>query len=376
MDTAVAERKKVITLATRYSIGGAQMNARLLASELNLRGYVAEAWFLMRAGVFDFDDGVPTRIIHDSVTKNPLKIIRLFLLLRKRILDLRPDVIIGFHPLANIFGAILARSCGGIEFIATQRNPSSSQTLLLKYIERVIGSTSMYFKNIAVSNAVKSSYGDYPAAYRQKMEVIHNGLPPLIKIQLDQAQCREQLALPLNVPLIGALGRLAPQKNPEFLLELLPYLPGVHLAYAGDGPNHSLVCKRASELGVDGRVHFTGALSGDDVTKFYRALDVFLLPSHFEGFGRTIVEAMQEALPIVANELPVTSEVILDAGFLRPLDAAEWANVIDRILVDRDFRQSVILKSRARGQYFTVEKMVDGYMKVIADAVQRRECKR
>ncbi|MCQ4346626.1 glycosyltransferase family 4 protein [Pseudomonas stutzeri] len=357
--------KKIITLSTRYSIGGAQMNAHMLASEFKAKGHDASAWFLMKTGELDHGNKVPIKIFEKNKIKNPIKIISLFINLYREIKLEKPDVILGFHPLANILGSLAARASGSTKFIATQRNPASSQSPIIKQLEMLIGCTSLYSKNIAVSHAVKSTYSQYPKIYQKKLTVIHNGLPPLPKTHESQDECRNILKLPAGKKIVGSLGRLAPQKNPEFLIKILPHLPNVHLAFAGEGPNESIIREKACALGVESRVHLIGAVSGINITRFLRSLDVFLLPSHYEGFGRTLVEAMQERLPIVAHDLPVTREVTESASILKPLNEYEWASAIKKILEEN---QEPLKKSAEnQSMKFSLESMTNNYLNAIME---------
>lgn len=359
---------RVATLSTRYSTGGAQLNSLLIAQQLSMRGHDTEAWFLMRAGDLAVPEGLRTRVMSESSSHGVLNVVSCARSTLRESRRFQPDVIIGFHPLANILGA-LAAGCSRYptRFIATQRNPSSSQGRWTGRLESLIGSTGLYTANIAVTGAVAASYARHPVAYRNKLTVVHNGSPPLVETQDAIQDCRRRFGLPVGEPVLGSLGRLAEQKNPRFLLDVLAHLPSnTHLAFAGDGPLRGALQEESDRLGFQGRIHFVGELHGEDVARFYRAIDIFALPSHFEGFGRTLVEAMSQQVPVVAHMMPVTTEVVGEAGVLLPLDAKVWGAEMMRMFGDPAARTALVERGIARAAGFTVEAMIDGYEALLA----------
>ncbi|MFW8695227.1 glycosyltransferase, partial [Mesorhizobium japonicum] len=119
----------------------------------------------------------------------------------------------------------------------------------------------------------------------------------------------------------------------------------------------------AAGLGVAHRVHFLGSESGADISRFYRAIDVFLMPSKFEGFGRTLVEAMSQGTLTVAHDLDVLREVAGTAASLLPLHKALWAEEISALqALSSDALATRRRKLRERASTFSLPKMVDGYL--------------
>ncbi|BBD99729.1 glycosyltransferase family 1 protein [Sphingobium amiense] len=353
----------ILCVCTRYSLGGAPMNAKMLAEQFRLRGYDAQAWYMMNvASETDHSDGV--RILHD---RPPAPILWPSMLsnFHRDVQRARPFAMIGFHPLANVASAIASRSAGA-RFVGTQRNPADSQTPLLAKAEKWLGSRDFYHANIAVSRSVAESYGDYPASYRAKMAVVHNALPPLPPITETKAEARIALGLPTEDFLLGSLGRLADQKNVEFLIDVLALLPAGMLAIAGEGPNEAAIREKISALGLDARVRMMGPLTGRDVPLFYTALDSFLMPSRFEGFGRTLVEAMSHGTRTIAHDLPVLREVSKGAAALLPIDAQCWADAIMEVQNAPESRMAAwAAESRAVAQSYTLDAMVESYLKIL-----------
>ena len=109
-------------------------------------------------------------------------------------------------------------------------------------------------------------------------------------------------------PLVLFLGRINPLKGPQFIIEAAPALAAEFpdIAFAFVGPDQSgyraKLEARARELGVSGRVHFTGMI-GDFQEKMqaYSSCDLFCLPTSYEGTSQAIFEAMTQGKPIVAT---------------------------------------------------------------------------
>lgn len=130
---------------------------------------------------------------------------------------------------------------------------------------------------------------------------------------------------------LGAVGRLSAEKNVGFLIRLLPRLkeknPNVRLMLVGDGEQRAVLEKMAKEKGVSDYVIFVGAQ--DDVSKYYSACDVYLMPSLFEGLGIALLEAQFNGLPcVVSSEIP--SEAIISSNVQKVSlgDTDEWIEAI------------------------------------------------
>lgn len=137
----------------------------------------------------------------------------------------------------------------------------------------------------------------------------------------DRAVVRAELGVQDDVLLLGGVGRLAEQKNQQFMLVLLLGLVerGVNckLAIAGNGDKEAFLRQRAKELGVENRFMLLG--SRDDVNRLYSAFDVFLLTSLFEGLPVSAVEAQTAGLPCLLSDA-ITRDVDFGGCRFLPLD--------------------------------------------------------
>jgi glycosyltransferase involved in cell wall biosynthesis len=137
-------------------------------------------------------------------------------------------------------------------------------------------------------------------------------------------------------------GRLGPQKGLDVALSALASVPGVTLAIAGAGPDRRGLERRADELGLAGRVRFLGSLSRDGVLRLFRAADASLLPSSWENFPHTVVEALAVGTPVIATAVGGVPEVVRDGGngLLVPAgDPDGLASAIARFFEDEELRR-------------------------------------
>jgi glycosyltransferase involved in cell wall biosynthesis len=147
-------------------------------------------------------------------------------------------------------------------------------------------------------------------------------------------------------PRLGFLGRFAAQKNPQLLVEAAGLLRrgGVELELwmAGDGAELEACRRLAARVGLGPRVRFLGFLGREEVRSFYDAVDIFCLPSRYEGLPYSALDAMMASLPMVGFVAPGVVDVIRHEhnGLLsRPFSLTAYADDLRRLLLDAQLRR-------------------------------------
>jgi glycosyltransferase involved in cell wall biosynthesis len=129
---------------------------------------------------------------------------------------------------------------------------------------------------------------------------------------------RTRLGLDLDRPLLVTVRRAEPRMGIEQLLRAMPMIVAnedLCLAVVGGGLLTNEHLRLSSQLGLDGRVRFVGRVSEEDLLDWYRAADLFVLPTvAYEGFGMVTVEALASGTPVVGTPAGATPEL------LEPLD--------------------------------------------------------
>lgn len=209
--------------------------------------------------------------------------------------------------------------------------------------------------------------------------VVPNGVPVLP--QDDVGALRPALGLPPETVLVGAMGRLSPEKRHDVFLAACARVharrPEVHFVLAGGGPLRDDLVRQADELGLTRRLHLIGVV--DQPQRFLRQLDVVVQPSDVETTSRVVLEAMAQGRPVVATRVGGTPSLIRDGheGLLVPPGAArEIADSTVRLLGDPVLGNRLGTQARHRVERdFSVSAMAEGvhdvYRAVLGEATRR-----
>ena len=176
---------------------------------------------------------------------------------------------------------------------------------------------------------------------REKVVVIPFGLEPKkFSIPLSQEAARLQLGLPQHAFIIGVLGRIDPKKGQDFLIRAMPAivkkLQSAQLLIMGDVTPHEgndyldSLYALVDKLKLKDRVQFMQ--HKQEVIPFYKALDVFAMPSHGETYGMVTLEAMASGTPVVGVNRDGTAELLANGnlGWLHNLD--DTAGYVQQIM--------------------------------------------
>ena len=167
----------------------------------------------------------------------------------------------------------------------------------------------------------------------------------------DRAALRHALGLAEDATILGCFGRIRAQKGVDLLVEaalrLLPDRPGVQVVFTGrisddNRAFHADLVARLTAAGLADRVRFLGEVPWQDVVRLYQALDLFVAPARWEGFGLTPLEAMACGVPVVAARVGAFETLIADTvtGSLVPPDNADALTEAVRAWVDAPARMA------------------------------------
>jgi L-malate glycosyltransferase len=181
----------------------------------------------------------------------------------------------------------------------------------------------------------------------------------------DRARARERLGLAQDAPVLGVVGQLTPWKGQDDAIRILHRVragvPGATLLLAGSAKfvsqetrfdNRTYVAglhALCSDLGVNGAVRFLG--EREDVPELLAALDVLLVPSWAEPFGRVVIEGMAMGVPVIATSEGGPAEIVDDGvdGVLLPPRAPErWAHEV-RLLLEDPRRRRALAEAALEG---------------------------
>lgn len=299
----------VFVITRGDSVGGAHIHVRDLSLQLLAQGHTVTV-VVGGAGAYTSElerAGVPLRSLRHLTREIRLRQEgRAFLELRRVLTELQPDLVSTHSSKAGLLGRLAARSLGipalftahGWAFTEgvpqRQRQFYTLTERLLSPLTRRIITVSEHDRQLALRLHVAPAH---------RLVTVHNGMP-LLGGALAQPQ--------KGPPTLVMVARFQEQKDHTTLLRALAGLQELpwSLELIGDGPLEGAMRALAAELGLAQRVQFMGARS--DVAERLRAAQVFVLASHWEGFPRSILEAMRSGLPVVASDVGGVRESVQD----------------------------------------------------------------
>lgn len=138
----------------------------------------------------------------------------------------------------------------------------------------------------------------------------------------------------------------------------------------GDWPTYEA---RARLLGLAERVVYVGPLPFEVMPLVYRHADLLVYPSQIEGFGRPLLEAMANGIPVVASKAGSIPEVVGDAAILvDTADTKELGRVIVRVLEDRELRRTLVSRGRERIKSFDWKTIAERFALELLNISQRQ----
>lgn len=176
----------------------------------------------------------------------------------------------------------------------------------------------------------------YKSKYKEA-KIINNGID-LKKYDFSEEKrkrIRKELNIEKDIIVIGHVGRLDHAKNHLFLLDIFyQYLnlnPKSILLLVGDGDNKKRIEEKAEKLGIGNKIIFIGAKKAID---YYNAMDIFVFPSLYEGFGMVLIEAQASGLYCLSSDrVPKETNATGKCYFMSlEKNEKEWAKKIEETI--------------------------------------------
>jgi len=248
---------------------------------------------------------------------NPVKLLRLIWIFKKE----KVGVVVT-NLSRDMKVASLAAKIAGVPKIIYRRgsaipvsNSILNRYLFRKVITQVLANSQETKRTILVNNPALVS--------ERKIKVIYNSINlPKYHQDVEPLYKAEE-----GVIVLGSAGRLSEEKGHLYLLEMLAELAKSDVQFklliAGKGRLLHSLEKKARKLGIFDQVEFLGFV--ENMPAFFKSLDIFLLSSHYEGFGYVIAEAMASYKPVVAFDIKSSTEIIVhgETGYVTQQNSAQ-----------------------------------------------------
>jgi glycosyltransferase involved in cell wall biosynthesis len=336
-----ARRARVLYLSHTFMVGGAEEMVLNLVRHLPDR-FEPCVSCINQAGPIGEEirkTGVPFRVLGlDPGIRRPSDLIGI----QRHLRELQPDIVHTFLLTASLYGrlaAILARVpiiVGTEVNIYEQKQPrhALAERLLMRGTDRVIVS----------AESVRDFYIRQVHADPARVDVIYNAVDwSQLETTMSPHELRASAGVPNDAPLAGIIARLTEQKAHRYLFDAMASTDGLasmHLLVVGDGNLRDDLRARVERLGLSSRVHFLGARR--DLGNLLAAIDLFVMPSLWEGLPLSMVLAMGAGLPVVATRVAGIPEVVQDGAtgmLVPPADVDAIGSALATLVSDSSLRR-------------------------------------
>jgi glycosyltransferase involved in cell wall biosynthesis len=362
--------KKVTHLITTIERGGAEKQLLTLASEQVQSGLNVVVLYLKGKPDLRNDfEAAGVEVNNLLVEKSFLK--QIFLL--SKYLRKNPSPVHAHLPKSELLAAAVVRNK---YFVFSRHNaepfwpggPRIISNLLSKFVSKKAS------QGIAISNAVKSyliKRGEVPNGYT--IDVVYYGF------QKDISTNSVGMDLITNLMngqssnyKIGTIGRLVPQKDYPTLFSafssVLKSMPNTYLYIVGEGYLQKDLIELSKSLGIKDQVHWIGKT--EYIKEFLSKIDLFILPSKYEGFGLVLLEAMVAKKPVIAANNSAIPEVLGKTyeGLFLTGDVNALAQKIKTAISGNDFSERLVQSYSNQLELFDPSKMSRNIKDVYSNA--------
>lgn len=268
--------------------------------------------------------------------RNPM---RNFVELRTILKKERPDIFHTHHNLNNFIPCFVALTAGVRVRISHCHAYFPQKTIKQKFYSNL---TCFFATHLAACGEKAAEFMAGSKRVKQnKVQIIYNAIE-LEKFKYDEVnrkQIRKKYDWRSNEKVYGNIGRFSHQKNQFFLIEIFEQILQMDshskfVIIGGDGPLYSQIldCIRTSPIKEKTIV----LRDVSEVNEYYSAIDCFLLPSFFEGFALSLIEAQASNLPCVVSD-QVSQELKTNSMIFLPIsNSAKWASAcVNQKVIDR-----------------------------------------
>lgn len=356
--------KRILHIIPSLDRAGAEKQLVLLASGLPRAEFEPHVCALTRGGPRQSEleaAGVPVTVIGKRFRVDLLAAWKL----HRYVSRLRPDLVHTWLFAANAYGGAVARAAGVQHLVVGQRciDPWKSGHQLA--MDRVLA---RYADRIVVNSAGVRDFYVRHGLPAEKFTVIPGGVAPAPPSAVRRQELLKTLGCPPDARLIGAVGRLWPQKRVKDLIwaaDLCHLVrENVRLLVIGDGPQRRALERFVRLLLAEEYLLLLG--ERHDVADILPHLDVLWLGSEYEGLPNSVMEAMAAAVPVVASDISGCRDLVVpgETGFLVPVGGrAERVRATEKILNDRQLAGRLGAAGRQRvHDRFRVDQMVEQHV--------------
>jgi D-inositol-3-phosphate glycosyltransferase len=227
----------------------------------------------------------------------------------------------------------------------------------------------------------KSDLSRLYGVFADKIRVVPAGVDLGLFQPMSQPEARRTLGITEDRVVLAVGARIQPLKGFDLLIEAIGRVKDAadtRLLIVGGRPEldaeRDKLRSLAAREGLDGTVSLVGPVSQDKLPTYYGAADVFVLPSYYETFGMSALEAMACGVPVISSAAGGVKSYLQDGetGYLVPWQSAEsYAHALDGLLADAALRHRMSLAARARAETMDWGKVASRLLAIYAGLEER-----
>jgi len=298
-----------------------------------------------------------------------------------KLLKTAPADILHSHFQLGTLGAIYCRNRGfARRVIRTAHNHPRKEWEVGVYgsLQHEIVGKWIYPKEVdavvAVSSSIAEELSKQPGArrYQRPVQTIYNAISADIISRFENNIKKHEYP----GPIVGTVGRLTPQKGYIHFMRAIPQIlnsfPSAQFWFIGDGEEQTILNNEALRLQIADHVKFLGKLP--DVYATLREMDVFVLPSLWEGLPTVLLESIANNVPVVATKISGNCEIIQDEDFgwlVPPKDPAALAEAIINALREPELRLQRAKRAKGSLNRFLIEQIAKQYEDLYLDLLDQ-----
>ena len=345
---------KLLFLVVGLGVGGTESHLLELASRIDRKKFEVVVVSLKPGGALVAElESRGVRVV--SLNGKGKMDLRVLFRLREILLIERPDVVQSFLFWANMASRLVRQAGKKVYVVSAYHDQVIREGWLNRFVDRV----TMRWTNrlVCCSHAVRRSVQSRIGGREEQFVVIPFGVDAG-RFRGAAGLLRNDLGLQEELPIIGTVCRLVePKKGLTYLLEAVAQLeqeakkPVCQVLLVGEGPAEPHLRSLSEQLGISSRVAFVGVRR--DIPEVLALMNLFVLPSLYEGFGIAILEAMAAGRPVVATTVGGIPEFVMngETGILvEPGDAAALARAIQTILTNPEGARQMGLRGKRHVQ--------------------------
>ena len=364
---------RILFVITRAdTVGGAQVHVKDLAAALMQMHHEV---LVVTGTAGHYNQVLDTLNVKNIALSNfvrsiaPVQDLRISVKLKEIIQTYRPDLVSTHSSKAGLLGRIACRleripclfTAHGWAFtpgvpVGKRYFYQSLESLASPLSEHII-CVSEYDRYLGVQAGINPD----------RLITVHNGMPDIQP---------KYWADPVGKGVVNLtmIARFDQQKDHTTLLQAIQPIKNLHINLVGDGPNLDNAKALVEQLDIEDKVSFLGFRS--DIPEVLAQSQIFALISHWEGFPRTIIEAMRAGLPVVASQVGGVAEAVIDSetGFcVARQDVATLKERLAKLVAEPELRVQMGQAGRRRYEAnFTFQRMYDQTCQVYERALARK----